>query len=286
MNGSYISPVKINLTLRVLSRRPDGYHEIISLFWKKKGIEGLTIQPHGNENIGDILDVRGMEISGENILFRALKWARNRSPIIPPLRMRLTKEFPAGSGIGAGSGNAAALLMHLKAYYGLDIENGSLSAVGADIPFLAGDAGLALVEGLGEKIRPQSPLKGLRWIIGFPYWRSDTSAAYRGIDDLRREARVSLCPEEYETEAFEILRKLRAGQAAGLLPNDFLDVVSKGRPEYFRAFETAESSGALAWGLSGSGSAFFMVFDDGELSRRAISLLDREDWLIKTTELE
>ncbi|HAH70104.1 MAG TPA: 4-diphosphocytidyl-2C-methyl-D-erythritol kinase, partial [Synergistaceae bacterium] len=110
MNGSYICPVKINLTLRVLSRRPDGYHEIISLFWKKKGIEGLTIQPHGNENIGDILDVRGMEISGENILFRALKWARSRSPIIPPLRMRLTKEFPAGSGIGAGSGNAAALL--------------------------------------------------------------------------------------------------------------------------------------------------------------------------------
>ena len=77
-----------------------------------------------------------------------------------------------------------------------------------------------------------------------------------------------------------------AGQAAGLLPNDFLEVVSKGRPEYFRAFETAESSGALAWGLSGSGSAFFMVFDDGELSRRAISLLDREDWVIKTTELE
>ena len=80
MNGSYISPVKINLTLRVLSRRPDGYHEIISLFWKKKGIEGLTIQPHGNENIGDILDVRGMEISGENILFRALKWRGTALP--------------------------------------------------------------------------------------------------------------------------------------------------------------------------------------------------------------
>jgi 4-diphosphocytidyl-2-C-methyl-D-erythritol kinase len=285
MDATYISPVKINLTLRVLSRRPDGYHEIISLFWKKKGIEGLTIQPHDNENIGDVLDVSGMKVNGENILFKALRWARDRS-LIPPLRMCLTKEFLAGSGIGAGSGNAAALMMYLKAHCGLEIENDSLSSVGADVPFLAGDADLALVEGLGEKIRPQVPLKGLRWVIGFPYWGSDTSAAYRGIDDLRREAKVSLCPEEYKTEAVEILRKLRAGQAAGLLPNDFLEVVSKGRPEYFRAFETAESSGALAWGLSGSGSAFFMVFDDGELSRRAISLLDREDWLIKTTELE
>ncbi len=44
-----ISPIKINVTLRVLSKRPDGYHEIISLFWMKKGIEGLTIQPHDDE---------------------------------------------------------------------------------------------------------------------------------------------------------------------------------------------------------------------------------------------
>jgi len=70
------------------------------------------------------------------------------------------------------------------------------------------------------------------------------------------------------------------------MPNDFLEVVSKGRPEYFRAFEAAERSGALAWGLSGSGSAFFMVFNDAEMSRRTVSLLEREDWVIKTTELE
>ena len=72
MDATYISPVKINLTLRVLSRRPDGYHEIISLFWKKKGIEGLTIQPHDNENIGDVLDVSGMKVNGENILFKGI----------------------------------------------------------------------------------------------------------------------------------------------------------------------------------------------------------------------
>ncbi len=286
MDATYISPVKINLTLRVLSRRPDGYHEIISLFWKKKGIEGLTIQPHDNENIGDVLDVSGMKVNGENILFKALRWARDRS-LIPPLRMCLTKEFLAGSGIGAGSGNAAVLMMYLKAHCGLEIENDSLSSVGADVPFLAGDADLALVEGLGEKIRPQVPLKGLRWVIGFPYWRSDTSAAYRGIDDLREAGKLPLLPEDQcRTEATGILRRLRNGETAGLMPNDFLEVVSKGRPEYFRAFEAAERSGALAWGLSGSGSAFFMVFNDAEMSRRTVSLLEREDWVIKTTELE
>ena len=68
-----------------------------------------------------------------------------------PLRMCLTKEFLAGSGMRASSGNAAALMMYLKAHCGLEIENDSLSSVGADVPFLAGDADLALVEGLGEK---------------------------------------------------------------------------------------------------------------------------------------
>jgi len=65
-----------------------------------------------------------------------LRWARDRS-LIPPLRMCLTKEFLAGSGIGAGSGNAAALLLFLLALCGLEIENDSLSSVGADVPFLA-----------------------------------------------------------------------------------------------------------------------------------------------------
>ena len=135
-------------------------------------------------------------------------------------------------------------------------------------------------------IRPQGELKGFRWVIGFPCWRSDTSAAYRGIDDIRRDADRSFNVEKYENESFDLLRKLRSGEIVGLLPNDFLEVVSKGHPEYLRAFEIAERSGARAWGLSGSGSAFFMIFREREMSGKAISLLDREDWIIKTTELE
>ncbi len=282
----YFCPVKINLTLRVLSKRPDGFHEIISLFWKKKGIEGLTIQPNDNENIGDILDVEGIEISGENILLKTLKWARGLSPQIPPLRMSLKKEFPTGSGIGAGSGNAAALLAYLKVCYGFNIGNRQLLKVGADVPFLAGNADTALVGGLGEIICPERSLENMRCVIGFPCWKSDTSFAYRGIDHLRGEGGKDFCPEEYKSESLTVLRKLSAGEAVGLLPNDFFEVVGKNRAEYLSAFKTAEKAGALAWGLSGSGSAFFMIFEDGELSKKAISLLDREDWIIKTTELE
>ncbi len=130
-----ISPIKINVTLGDLSKRPDGYHEIISLFWMKKGIEGLTIQPHDDENIGDILITEGMEISGENILVRTLRLARSECSNIPPLKMRLKKNFLPAAVWVQGIGNAAALLRWLNRNYGLDIENSQVSGIGSDIPF-------------------------------------------------------------------------------------------------------------------------------------------------------
>ena len=281
-----ISPIKINLTLRVLSQRPDGYHEIISLFWKKKGIEGLTIQPHDHENIGDILETEGTEIIGDNIIIQTLKCARSICPKIPPLRMFLKKEFPTGSGIGAGSGNASVLLRWLQENYGLKIESGSVFRIGADVPFLAGDADLAIVSGLGEKVEPLGDLPDLRWLLVFPRWRSDTAVAYRQIDRDRKNMINESSSGQYREEMLGIFEKLKLKENIGLLHNDFLAALSREHIEYRKAFDIAEKSGSLAWGLSGSGSALFMIFSDGLSLNNAKQFLDREEWIIKTTELE
>ena len=98
-------PIKINLILRVFSKLPNGYHEIYSLFWQKTAAERLTIRPKYDEIIGDSLNIEGMKIEGENLVTKALAAARKRAEI-PPLDVELEKFFPAGSGIGAGSGNA------------------------------------------------------------------------------------------------------------------------------------------------------------------------------------
>lgn len=281
-----ISPIKINVTLRVLSKRPDGYHEIISLFWKKKGIEGLTIQPHDDENIGDILKTEGIEIDGDNIIIQTLKWARSKCPNIPPLRMSLKKEFPTGSGVGAGSGNASALLLWLEDNYGLEFEIGEVSRIGADVPFLTGAADLAIVRGLGEKVEPLGPVPDLRWLLVFPRWRSDTSSAYMQIDRDRRNIISEHSSGHYREEILRVFEKLKLKENIGLLHNDFLDALSKKHIEYRKAFNIAEKSGSLAWGLSGSGSALFMIFSDGLSLNNAKQFLDREEWIIKTTELE
>jgi 4-diphosphocytidyl-2-C-methyl-D-erythritol kinase len=281
-----ICPIKINLTLRVLSQRPNGYHEIISLFWKKKGVEGLTIQPNGNENIGDILETEGLKIDGENILTKTLLWARAKCQDIPSLRIRLKKEFPTGSGIGAGSGNSAEMLRWLSFKYGLEIINDSVSMIGADVPFLAGDTDVALISGIGEKVAPLGRLSDLKVFLVFPGWKTDTAAAYMDLDNLRKHKKNKCCHEGYEREALTIFDKLKSKEKTGLLPNDFLEVISKEHPEYFTAFDIAEKSGSLAWGLSGSGSALFMIFKDTDSLKTAKQFLEREKWITKTTELE
>lgn len=280
-------PIKINLTLRVLSRRDDGFHEIISLFWKKKGIEGLTIRPSQDENIGDILDIKGMNIPGENILIKALRLVRTKRPDIPPLLMALSKHYPPGSGIGAGSGNAAALISWLDKNYDLGAEPELLSIIGADVPFLAGEADIASVGGLGEMVRPVEnvSLEGLRCLVAFPAWSSDTARAYAELDK-QRDGHISDASKDFEHEAISILERLQAREPVGLLPNDFLTVLLQDHPEYLSAFGSAEKSGALAWGLSGSGSSFFIVFDDYTALNIMENSLVREDWIIKTTELE
>lgn len=281
-----ISPIKINTTLSVLSQRTDGYHEIISLFWKKKGIEGLTIQPHDDENVGDILKTEGIKIEGENLITRALKWARTKCTDIPPLSMTLKKEIPIGSGVGAGSGNAAVLLNWLRRNYGLKVENSSVSQIGADIPFLVGDADLAIVSGLGEKIEPLSVTLDLKWLLVFPRWKSDTSEAYIQIDRERKNKIKEYYIDEYRDEIFTIFEKLKSKEKIGLLHNDFLHALTKKHIEYSTAFEIADKSGALFWGLSGSGSALFMIFDDFLTLNKAKHFLKQEEWVLKITELE
>ena len=151
-------PVKINLTLRVFSQRADGYHEIYSLFWRKKATEGLTIVPSNDENIGDFLKVKGLDLRGPNIVTKTAEWARKNGCELPFLSMELEKKYPDGSGIGAGSGNAAALIEWLRQECGFVPPREAIAKLGADVAFLAGSSDVALAEGIGERLTALEPL--------------------------------------------------------------------------------------------------------------------------------
>ncbi|MDO4952808.1 MAG: hypothetical protein Q4E34_03160 [Synergistaceae bacterium] len=272
--GAMYCPVKVNLTLHVLGRRSDGYHELRTVFWKKTGTEQLSVRR--TESGNGSITVEGAKIQGKNLLDSVLEFA-SRKISVPPLEIKLSKRYPQGSGIGAGSGNAAALLVWLKENCGLICTPDEIAKLGADVLALAQDNTLNYAEGTGEKLFPLIEEIKLPWLIVFPRWTSSTPAAYRKLDEYRGD----FCPEDadFAAEASEIVKKLSQNVRAGLLPNDFLAPALCEHPEYNTAFDVADGEGALAWGMCGSGSAMFFAAQDKTLDRLE-KILSMQDFIL------
>ncbi|NLK20401.1 MAG: 4-diphosphocytidyl-2C-methyl-D-erythritol kinase [Synergistaceae bacterium] len=250
---------KLNISLRVTGRRPDGFHEIRSVFFRLSALESLTITPQYGHNVRDLLTLSGEEVKGENILEKILRSARRTSDF-PPLHINLVKNVPPGSGMGAGSGNGAALLSWIHAYTG-----GSLprpEEFGSDIPFVYGREKWAKVSGRGEIIIPVlNPPENPAVVVAMPRWSVSTKSAFAMLAESRG-GKFPVTPGEGEAEIEGLLEVLGRKGKAGLLPNDFLPSLLKNYPEYLRFFGAFEACGASAWGLTGSGSSAFGLFYD------------------------
>lgn len=270
MMAAAVSPLtvpsyaKINLTLRIGPRRPDGYHELTSLVWRTPPVESLTIAPAAR----DALSVTGCQIEGENVLVKALRMIRAEGENVPPLATALDKRVPPGSGLGAGSGNGAAFL-HAIETLGFQIAV-ARDAAGADGYFFLSGAQTALMRGIGNDVTPCRAAE-LSCIAVCPNWPTNTARAYARLDGLRAKPQDM---EEAQREAMRVLDALCAGEKVGLLPNDFLALAAE-RAEYGELFAAFSDAGALAWGLTGSGSAAFGVWPFG----KAPELELNEPWI-------
>lgn len=276
-------PIKINLTLRVFDARPDGYHNIYSVFWRKNGPERLTIKPKDGENAKDALRTSGIKIDGENLITKVLRAVRGSGIFVPPLDVALQKCYPAGSGVGAGSGNAAAFLEYLKDKYG---AHGIMpEKLGADVAFFASGFELASAGGIGERLNRLAPIRGISWVLGVPSWHSRTKAAYVLLQRYRGQ-HASVSTEEALSEGERLVAALRDKKNVGLMPNDFTAPLTASRAEYLEAFADAKEAGALGWGLCGSGSAFFALCESADSRKRAVCAYRKKKWITRIFEME
>lgn len=257
--------LKINLSLSVFGRRADGYHDISSLFMRFRSPESLVID---TEALRDAVCCLGADIPGENILTRAITSLRRAHPDRMPgaLSVCIHKQIPAGTGLGAGSGNAAALIDWARAEWGMDLDESLAASLGADVAFLASGCVAAHAEGIGDIIEDAGAAPCLDAVILFPEWRSSTPAAYAELDALRDSGDIKtplLTLDEARCRSEEVISSLRRGIPAGLLVNDFLAPALAKHPCMADLFSLAERSGALAWGMCGSGSSLFAIFEHG-----------------------
>ncbi|MCD6340297.1 MAG: 4-(cytidine 5'-diphospho)-2-C-methyl-D-erythritol kinase [Verrucomicrobia bacterium] len=276
MRVSYKTPAKLNLILRVLGKRPDGFHEIESVFYPafevadelhaERGAEGIRFQCEGA--------ISGVPVGEDNLAVRAAKLFFEAVSIRPGVRLRLIKRIPTGAGLGGGSSDAAATLLALNELYGKPLVKEALqqiaATVGSDAPFFLRPEP-ALVQGRGEKVRPLGPLPVLeeRWAaIVFPGFGVSTKWAYGALTRFPP-------PAPRKPGAAEALAKaLQQGKDATcweLFENDFEAPVYEKYPVLFLYKNFFRDRGAKAALMSGSGSAAFAIFDSREEAEAACS---------------
>ncbi len=259
-----LAPAKINLGLRVGDRRPDGYHDIVTVIVPLDLADELHIERTGSgirvavEGADDIPEGRA------NLAWQAARAFFDSSGIKPGCRIRIHKRVPVGAGLGGGSSDAAATLHGLNRLFNHPLSRPHLgriaAGIGSDVPALLAD-GPTVARGRGERIRPIR-LPRLTVILHLPGFPVATEWAYRQLDVLRH-ARGALTNPELSPKILALrLRRHESARVARLLWNSFEPVVFKRHPELADAKQLLLDSGCYAAALSGSGSTVYGLVDE------------------------
>lgn len=262
---------KINLSLRVLGRREDGYHEIQTIFQTVTLRDHLTFEPLPGGRLELQCSAPDVPADESNLVHRAASALRERFGVRRGARVELEKNIPAGGGLGGGSSDAAVALIGLSRLWEIEAAGRELARIGArlgaDVPFFF-TGGTAFGAGTGTDINALEDVPRQHLIVVAPEVKVSTAEAYKALNApalTKAEGAVMLPISRTEADF--------SGSLRGVLRNDFEAVVFRLHPEIGRAKEALLEAGARRAMLSGSGSSVFGVFDsegDAALSLEAL----------------
>ncbi|TCJ20280.1 4-(cytidine 5'-diphospho)-2-C-methyl-D-erythritol kinase [Rubrobacter taiwanensis] len=262
-----LARAKINYALEVLGSRPDGYHELRTVLQSISLADEVAMRRGG---AGFELEVEpaGMDLGPPeaNTMRRAWEAICGLAGEELPVRVRVRKRIPPGSGLGGGSADAAAVLFGMNRIYALGFLEEQLSQagarVGADVPFCL-RGGTALGEGIGDRLSVLPAPPPHRLVVVKPPRGASTARIYRDYDAEERDGVESVGPviEALETGSLNLL--------AAAIENDLTGVTVKRVPEVGDLKSDLLRAGALGAEMSGTGTAVYGIFASGELARRA-----------------
>jgi 4-diphosphocytidyl-2-C-methyl-D-erythritol kinase len=262
-------PAKVNLALRILGRRPDGYHEIDTLFQAIDLSDEIEARPGASLTLS--CDDPRLPTDDSNLALRAarrLAEAAGRPQVGAALALK--KRIPAGAGLGGASSDAAAALLVCARLWGLPHAPDDLAAIaaeiGSDVPFFLW-GGTARGTGRGERIVPQAYVGALPLLLGFPPFGIATAEVYR-----RFAQRLTLPGFDVSVPPFPPFPWSR-DEDWGALINDLERVVFEDWPELRSFRDGLLEAGARSALLSGSGSTVYGVFADERSSMAAAGAL-------------
>ncbi len=245
---------KINLGLRVTGKRPDGYHDIETIFYPVGLRDALEFVVSKEPLNRDVLTVTGISTGSgpdNNIVIKTVKKIRKKYSL-PFLKIHLHKVIPPGAGLGGGSSDAASLLKAINICFGLFIDEYDLKAMalelGSDCPFFI-ESTPSFASGRGEKSEHIKPVLTGYYLV----------LLNLGIVINTKEAYLNCRPEQPSTSLLHLIDS-PVNEWRGRIINDFEDFTFKKYPQIGDIKKELYKSGALFSSMTGSGSSVYGIF--------------------------
>lgn len=262
---------KINLTLDILRKREDGYHDLQMVMQSVTLADELTVTPARGPQGDAVADLRFLPTGNKNLAQVAAAAFREATGLGGEVDVAIRKRVPVCAGLAGGSADAAAVLRAMNALTGAGLSPAKLADIGAragsDVPFCV-LGGTALAEGRGERLTPLAPLPPCHIVLCKPPFSIPTPQLF---------ARVNVRKIVRRPDTSGVLAALEAGDLAGVarrMYNVFEDVLEPRRAAEIAAIKAMLiDRGALGASMSGSGPSVFGLFETERAARDACALL-------------
>lgn len=269
------SSAKLNLYLEILDKRPDGYHNLRTVFERISLNDTLTLKEIDSPEIRIISDSKDIPRDSRNLAYKAAEILKEDLGISKGVEIRIKKIIPVGAGLGGGSSNAASVLLGLNRLWRLGLSRGRLlgyaAKLGSDVSFFIYNCPYALGTSRGEKIRPLKSWKKRLWhILVVPKINVPTKEIYQEFDKGRG-------------------LNVNAGTGSGVYPNIKAMLFNRLEEAAFRRYPQVrevkeillKEAGLENALMSGSGSAVFGLVDSRKEGLRIAKRVSRfKDWKI------
>ncbi len=262
---------KLNLTLDVVGKREDGYHDLKSVMQTVSIRDDIEIDVQTGKSWVLTCDKEGIPCDSRNLAWKAAEvFADAAKKDLGGIEIRITKRIPSQAGMGGGSADAAAVLRALNRHYDYPFSIMALAEIGAqvgsDVPFCV-LGGTAMVEGRGERLRKLPDMPECIFVVCKPDFSASTPELYKKLDE-------TVIPKHPDNAAME--RALLAGdigQVAENLYNVFDPVVTAQHLEMNYVKSIMNSYGSLGQQMTGSGSAVFAILPNFEYAAVVCNML-------------
>ena len=275
-----LAPAKINLHLRVFGVQSDGFHPLMSWMSTVGLFDTIDVEETTN-GIALSCDDPGIPADARNLVYRAAQLMldeRNAQPFRVGVKVQLTKQIPAGGGLGGGSSDAGRVLLGLNRLLGMEYPIEKLAPLagqlGSDVPFfLHGPSSICM--GRGEIVHPIAPPRP-RWAVLFlPEIAMPTPRVYQVFDSLGLgKAQVSNLGAGNDQPLWEQWTSLNADELLPRLINDLEAPAFQISPQLGQLRADLERALGRIVRMSGSGSTLFTLFDDSEAAKNAANAID------------